>query len=312
MKQPGFEKFDEEGKFLVCRLKKSSYGLKQSGRNWPRTLKSYLEELSFESSVFDECLFVRRVLGEIEGLICLWDDDIVIFGADKNFCSRFENNISEKFEISDLSDLKRFLGMKIDYSGNEIRINQKKYVEKMISRLKMTEAKPITTPLGANEKLTKEDCPLKGSIAQENMKKCEYRGLVGCLIYRILSCRPDICLAANRLSFFVENPGENHWKAGKNCLRYLLSLTLVYRRDKSLNLVSFSDADCAGNIDDRSSTSGYCFKLSDNSGVVSWSSRLQRCVSTSKAEAEHNSVVETLKEGIHLQGILSDYGIIFN
>ena len=46
MKQPeGFEKFDEEGKPLVCLLKKILYGLKQSGRNWHRTLKSYLEEL---------------------------------------------------------------------------------------------------------------------------------------------------------------------------------------------------------------------------------------------------------------------------
>ena len=112
----------------------------------------------------------------------------------------------------------------------------------------------------------------------------------------------------------MENPGEKHWKAGKNCLRYLLgtrSLPLVYRRYKPLNLVSYSDAAWAGNIDNRS-TSGYCFNFSDNSGVISWSSRLQRCVSTSTAEAEHNAVVETVKEGIHLQGILSDLGIICN
>ena len=79
-----------------------------------------------------------------------------------------------------------------------------------------------------------------------------------------------------------------------------------------MNLVSYSDADWAGNIDNRRSTSGYCFKLSDNSGVFSWSNRLQRCVSTSTAEAEHNGVVETVKEGIHLQCILSDLGIICN
>ena len=245
----------------------------------------------------------------------MWVDDIVVCGADKNFCSWFERNIAEKFEISEISDLKWFLGMKIDYSGNEIRISQEKYVEKLISRFRMTEAKPITTPIGENEKLTKEDCPLEGSIEQENMKKCDYRGPVGCLNYRALSSRPDICFAANLLSSFVENPGEKHWKAGKNCLRYLLgtkSLPLVYRRDKALNLVSYSDADWAGNIDNRRSTSGYCFKLSDNSGVISWSSRFQRCVSTSTAEAEHNAVVETVKEGIHLQGILSDLGILRN
>ena len=107
MKQPkGFEKFDEQGKPLVCLLKKRLYGLKQSSKNWHRTLKSYLEKLGFENSVFDECLFVRRIEGEIEGLICLWVNYIVVCGADKNFCSWFKNNISEKFEISEISDLK--------------------------------------------------------------------------------------------------------------------------------------------------------------------------------------------------------------
>ena len=246
MKQPeGFEKIDEEGKLLVCLLKKSLYGLKQSGRNWHRTLKSYLEDVAFENSVFVECLFVSRIERDIEGLICLWVDDIVVCGADKSFRSWFENNFSDKFEISEISDPKCFLGMIIDYSGNEIRISQEKYVDKLISRFKMTEAKPITTPLGDNEKLTKEDCPLEGSIEQENKKNCNYRGLVGYLNFLVLSSTPDICFAANLLSSFVENPGEKHWKAGKNCLRYLLgtkSLPLLYRWDKTLNIVSFSDA----------------------------------------------------------------------
>ena len=93
------------------------------------------------------------------------------------------------------------------------------------------------------KKMTKEDCPLQGSIEQKNMKKCDYRGPVGCLNYLALSSRPDICFAANLLSSFVESPGEKHWKAGKKCLRYLLgtkSLLLVYKRDKASNLVNYS------------------------------------------------------------------------
>ena len=44
MKQPeGFEKFDEEGKPLACLFKKIFYGVKQSGRNWHRTLQGYLD-----------------------------------------------------------------------------------------------------------------------------------------------------------------------------------------------------------------------------------------------------------------------------
>ena len=115
-------------------------------------------------------MFVSRIEGEI-GLICLWVDDIVVSGGDKNFCSWFENNISEKLEISEISDLNWFLGMKIDYSVNEIRISQDKYVEKLLSRFKMTEAKPKTTPVGENKKLTNVDCPLEGSIEHENTKK---------------------------------------------------------------------------------------------------------------------------------------------
>ena len=79
----------------------------------------------------------------------------------------------------------------------------------------MTEAKPITTPIDENEKLTKDDCPLDGSIEQENMKKCDYRGFVGCLNYLAFTSRPDICFAANLLSSFVENPGEKIGKREK-------------------------------------------------------------------------------------------------
>ena len=80
--------------------------------------------------------------------------------------------------MSEISYLKGFLGMKIDFSGNEIRISQEKYVEKLISRFRMTGAKPIFTPIGENEKLTKEDCPLEGSIEQENMKNVTIEDLL--------------------------------------------------------------------------------------------------------------------------------------
>ena len=156
-------------------------------------------------------MFVRRIEAEREGLICLWVDDIVFYGPEKNFCSWFENIIcKKKIEISEISDLKRFLGMKVDYSGNEIRINQQKCVEKLLSRFKMTEAKLIITHLGENKKLTKEDCPLEGSIEQENMKKCEYRGLVGCLNYLALSSRPENCFRGNPFSSFMEKPGDKN------------------------------------------------------------------------------------------------------
>ena len=126
------------------------------------------------------------------------------------------------------------------------------------------------------------------------------------------SRRPDIAFAANFLSSFVENPGEYHWKAGKRVLRYLKcskSKSLVFRRGDKLTLECYSDADWAGNLDHRKSTSGYCFKLSSSSAVVSWSSKVQRCVATSTAETEMNSLVEATKEAIHLRDLLQDLSV---
>ena len=75
----------------------------------------------------------------------------MVCGADNNLCSGFENNISEKLEICKIIDLKWYLGMKIDCSGNENRISQEKNIENLLSRFKVTKAKPITSPLGENE-----------------------------------------------------------------------------------------------------------------------------------------------------------------
>ena len=76
-----------------------------------------------------------------------------------------------------------------------------------------------------------------------------------------------------------------------------------------LNLECFSDADRAGNLDHRKSTSSYCFKLSSSSAVVSWSKKVKRCVATSTAEAEMNSLVDATREAIHLRDLLQDLAL---
>ena len=132
---------------------------------------------------------------------------------------------------------------------------------------------------------------------------------MGCLNYLAFSRRPDIAFAANFLSSFVDNPGEKPWKAGKRFLRYIKgskSKSLVLRRGDKIIMDCFFDADWAGDLDHRKSTSGYCFKLSSSSAVVSWSTKVQRFVGTSTAETEMISLVEATKEAIQLRDLLQD------
>ena len=79
--------------------------------------------------------------------------------------------------------------------------------------------------------------------------------------------------------------------AVKRILRYLrgssnLGLLFVAGKNKSdcaETCVGFSDADWAGDISDRKSTTGYVFFNAE--GAVQWGSKKQTCVALSTAEA---------------------------
>ena len=93
MQQPEtFKKFDKQGNPLICKLMKNSYGLKQSGRNWYLTIKNFFSQLGFTAAIQDNCLIIKKVENVIERLVCLWVDDMVILGLQKDFCENFKKS----------------------------------------------------------------------------------------------------------------------------------------------------------------------------------------------------------------------------
>ncbi len=86
---------------------------------------------------------------------------------------------------------------------------------------------------------------------------------------------------------FLDNPGQNHWVAGKRVLRYLqgtMRIGLSFQVCLDFSLTGFSDADYAADTDTRGSTTGYCFKLGET--VVCWATKRQASVALSTFEAE--------------------------
>ena len=79
------------------------------------------------------------------------------------------------------------------------------------------------------------------------------------------------------VSQYMANPGPRHWVAVKQILRYLKGTmydVLRYGGSYSnLQVVGYCDADYAGDIDSRKSTTGYVFLL--NGGAISWNSKKQ-------------------------------------
>lgn len=98
------------------------------------------------------------------------------------------------------------------------------------------------------------------------------------------------------VSRFLSNPGREHWNAVKWILRYLRGtsqLCLCFGSKKPV-LVGYTDADMAGDVDKRKSTSGYLVTFSG--GAVAWQSKLQKSVALYTTEAEFMAITEACKE----------------
>jgi len=111
------------------------------------------------------------------------------------------------------------------------------------------------------------------------------------------------------VSRFLNNPGKQHWKAVKWILRYLKGTShycLCFGHDETM-LEGFIDADMAGDMDTRKSTTGYLYTFAG--ATVSWVSRPQRIVALSTTEAEYITATEACKEMLWMQRFLEEIGI---
>uniref|UniRef100_A0A2N9FXX4 Integrase catalytic domain-containing protein n=1 Tax=Fagus sylvatica TaxID=28930 RepID=A0A2N9FXX4_FAGSY len=138
--------------------------------------------------------------------------------------------------------------------------------------------------------------------------KVRYQRLVGKLIY-LSHTRPDITYAVSVVSQFMHNPSEDHMGAVIRILRYLKSSPgtgLMFSKNDHLNIEGYTDADWAGNILDRKSTSGYFTFVGGN--LVTWRSKKQKVVALSSAEAEFRGMAKGLCELLWLRSLLTEVG----
>ena len=110
--------------------------------------------------------------------------------------------------------------MKISrYRKNKtLTLSQADYVEKVLQRFSMENAKALSTPLLGHLKLTKEMCP-KTQEEEEKMSKVLYASAIGSLMYAMVCTRLDIAHAVGVVSRYMSHPGIKHWNEVKHILR---------------------------------------------------------------------------------------------
>lgn len=301
---------------LVCLLKKSIYGLKQSGRVWYQKMHdSLVQQHGFEAMQGDHCVYRRDEVDSGSVIwIALYVDDLLIMGNKLTSVKLFKQHLATTFSMKDLGVARYILGIQIhrDLTAGTLTITQSAYIKALTHKFGMEMSRPISTPMEVKHGLSHSQSPITRH-EREAMRSTPYLSAVGGIMYAMTSTRPDLAYAVAILSQFGNNPGTTHWIAVKRVLQYMnctADVGITYRTRSSINpstskavIHGFCDADWASNPDNRRSITGYIFLLA--CGAVSWAAKSQPTVALSTVEAEYMSYCMAAREAVWWRQLLN-------
>ena len=250
-------------------------------------------------------VFYARI-GEDILILAVHVDDCIFMGSSSSLVAEYKSKIDACYTLTDLGPVHWLLGIKVTRNRAErtISLSQTAFIDTILHRFSLTDAKPYNSPMIPGFAFTKEHSPNSPEEVTQ-MQKTPYREAIGSLMYIAVATRPDIAFAVSALSQYLSNPGIAHWEAVKRVFRYLAgtkTLELTYGGERH-NLEGFTDADGATQ-EHRHAMSGYVFII--DGGAVSWSSRKQELVTLSTAEAEYVAATHAAKEAIWLRRLIGE------
>ena len=285
-------------------LLKAMYGLKIAPKVWYETLAAALAKHGFRRAPLDPCLFTGKAPNGDPIYLLVYVDDVLVASKTKAAVAQGVGAVLTEFKGNDLGEPSAFLGLRLerDRARREIKLSQERHVTELLARFGLEGCAPKATPLSLGHLLQAEGEPLDGTTYP-------YLRLLGGLLYLATHTRPDIAFVLGALARFSQRPTTAHWAALKSVLRYLAGTAhlRLHLGGSSPTLQGWCDADWAGDLDSRRSTTGYIFTFGD--GAITWASKRQGVVTMSTAEAEYTAASAAAREALWLRALLAELGI---
>ena len=300
---------DADGHLLVCRLKKSLYGLKQAAREWSDTLTSTLLRFGFRRSIIDTCVYRYDGDGGHVLILLVYVDDLVLAYSHDAARDAFAAFLSAALPVDDRGPLEWVLRMHVTRpSPGTIIVSQEQYADRVLQKYVMApESLPDSVTPIDDAVLTHAVSPEVGSEEHSAMagKRVWYMSVIGALLWMAGGTRPDLTYAVSTLARFCSNPGRDHVKALMHLLGYVARTrgrVLRLTPDAAHELEVYSDASWSA----KHSVSGGLILY--RGGLIAWWSRLQKSVSASTAEAEYFSAALAGREAVYARDFIDDIG----
>ncbi|GJR75139.1 zinc finger, CCHC-type containing protein [Tanacetum coccineum] len=152
MNQPlGFILPDNENK--VCKLIKSLYGIKHAPKQWYQKFNEVVLSNGYILNQADKCVYSKFDASGKGVIICLYVNDMLIFGTDQVYVDLTKEFLSPSFYIKDMGEADVILGIRIKHESNGIAISQYHCIEKVLKKFNYSDCTPVSTPMDTCEKL---------------------------------------------------------------------------------------------------------------------------------------------------------------
>ena len=153
---------------VVCKLKRTLYGLKQSPHAWFRRFTSSMKTFGYSQCNSDHTLFYRHSSSGGVALLLVYVDDIIITGNDSTAITELATKLATEFDIKHLGLLYYFLDIEVTYSSASIFLCQQKYTIELLQTLGKEDSCPLPTPIEANHRLSSAatDDPVDSGLYQ--------------------------------------------------------------------------------------------------------------------------------------------------
>nr|GEW84873.1 hypothetical protein [Tanacetum cinerariifolium] len=222
-----------------------------------------IHQMDVKTSFFNGDLDEEVYMKQPEGFVMPVNEhkvyDMLIFRTDQNQVDKTKKFLSSIFSIKDIGEADVILGIKIKCENKGIVITRSYYIEKTLKKFNREDCSPVSAPMDPIEKLK----PNTG----KPIDQLEYSRAIGCLMYVMISTRPDIAYDVGRLK-------------------------------------GYSDASWINHVEDSSSTSGWVFLL--GGGAISWASKKQTCITGSTMKSEFVALSAAGKEAEWLRNLIHE------
>jgi hypothetical protein len=193
---------------MYCvKLKKSLYGLKQSGRMWYNRSSEFFSLKGYTKNDSCMCVFIKKSSTGF-CIISVYVDDLNIIGNERDI-NEARHHLKTEFELKDLGQTKFCLGIQLEHLPSGIFVYQSAYIQKVLEKFNMDKAYPAKNPMVVRSLDMKKD-PFRPRDEEEEIMGSDfpYLSAIGALMYLANNSRPDIAFAVNLLARYSAAPNK--------------------------------------------------------------------------------------------------------